>query len=78
MVLPLALDATKEEAITALKFYGSVTAYMSEDLLEDTSNVLQELAVLADIIKQLIPLASNVAEWYIHHHHHSDACQWCI
>ena len=33
---------------------------MSKDLLEDTSHVLQELPVLADIIKQLIPLASNV------------------
>ena len=60
MVLPLALDATKDEVITALKFYGSATANMSKDLLEDTSHVLQELPVLADIIKQLISLASNV------------------
>ena len=45
MVLPLALDATKEEVITALKFYGSATANMSKDLLEDTSHVLQELPV---------------------------------
>ena len=60
MDLPLALDATKEEVITALKFYGSATANMSKDLLEDTSHVSQELPVLADIIKQLIPLASNV------------------
>jgi len=60
MDLPLALDATKEEVIDALKFYGSATAYMSKDLLKDKSNVLQELAKLADIIKQLITLASNV------------------
>ena len=62
MDLPLSINATKEEVITALKFYANATANMSKDLLEDTGSIHADLPRLADIIGQLISLASNIQQ----------------
>ena len=62
MDLPLSINATKEEVITALKFYANATANMSKDLMENTGSILTDLPRLADIIGQLISLASNIQQ----------------
>ena len=62
MDLPLSINATKEEVITALKFYANATANMSKDLMENTGSIHADLPRLADIIGQLISLASNIQQ----------------
>ena len=62
MDIPLPINATKEEVSTALKFYASATANMSKDLLEGTGSIIADLPTLANIISQLISLASNVQQ----------------
>jgi hypothetical protein len=62
MNLPLPMDATREEVVTALELYANAVTNMAKVLLEDMGPILQEIPKLTDILDRLISLASNIQQ----------------
>jgi hypothetical protein len=62
MNLPLPIDATKEEVSMAMEFYANTTANMAKMLLKDTSSIIPELPMLADMLDRLLKLSSNIQQ----------------